>query len=287
MKLETIMCNLFNFSIATYYKRKREQTLAIKLIEESFSKEELSFYLNNQNVPYKIQFANKYFSELNDAFTNYLLQSPGLKALMFALLYKKEKHSFGENYFPTLNDVIFQKYEDKSINRYDLIDYFDNQPSEELLLYILENYRQDWKPYLASIENSKKWLVMYFEILELSIKKGCYDSIFKYVGNIDTKVYNYSAIPKAPISKNVYNKDNNIFKNYENILINVKELLIDGKVESLEVFPNNVEFNQKMEPLKDKVTNEIIPLKNAFEYLSENDEGYQQYLMSVTKQTIS
>jgi hypothetical protein len=128
---------------------------------------------------------------------------------------------------------------------------------------------------------------MYFEILELSIKKGCYDSIFKYVGNIDTKVYNYSAIPKAPISKNVYNKDNNIFKNYENILINVKELLIDGKVESLEVFPNNVEFNQKMEPLKDKVTNEIIPLKNAFEYLSENDEGYQQYLMSVTKQTIS
>jgi hypothetical protein len=70
-------------------------------------------------------------------------------------------------------------------------------------------------------------------------------------------------------------------------LINVKELLIDGKVESLEVFPNNVEFNQKMEPLKDKVTNEIIPLKNAFEYLSENDEGYQQYLMSVTKQTIS
>jgi hypothetical protein len=200
MKLETIMCNLFNFSIATYYKRKREQTLAIKLIEESFSKEELSFYLNNQNVPYKIQFANKYFSELNDAFTNYLLQSPGLKALMFALLYKKEKHSFGENYFPTLNDVIFQKYEDKSINRYDLIDYFDNQPSEELLLYILENYRQDWKPYLASIENSKKWLVMYFEILELSIKKGCYDSIFKYVGNIDTKVYNYSAIPKAPVS---------------------------------------------------------------------------------------
>lgn len=281
--MEKQIVELFQYTRNTYYVWKREKRPIIKLIENCFTENELDYFLETGEIPYKIQFANKYFSELNDAFTNYLLQSPGLKALMFALLYKKEKHSFGENYFPTLNDVIFQKYEDKSINRYDLIDYFDNQPSEELLLYILENYRQDWKPYLASIENSKKWLVMYFEILELSIKKGCYDSIFKYVGNIDTKVYNYSAIPKAPISKNVYNKDNNIFKNYENILINVKEILINGKIESLEVFPNNVEFNQKMEPLKDKVTNEIIPLKNAFEYLSENDEGYQQYLMSITK----
>lgn len=41
MKLEEIMCKLFNFSIPTYYKRKREKNKAIHFLENNFSKEEL------------------------------------------------------------------------------------------------------------------------------------------------------------------------------------------------------------------------------------------------------
>ena len=44
MKQETIMCQLFNFSIATYYKRKRENNLAIKLVEQYCSKKDLIEY---------------------------------------------------------------------------------------------------------------------------------------------------------------------------------------------------------------------------------------------------
>ena len=41
MKLEEIMCELFDFSTPTYYKRKREKNKAIHFLENNFSKEEL------------------------------------------------------------------------------------------------------------------------------------------------------------------------------------------------------------------------------------------------------
>lgn len=41
MKKETLMCQLFNFSVATYYKRKREDNSAIKFVEKYFSNEEI------------------------------------------------------------------------------------------------------------------------------------------------------------------------------------------------------------------------------------------------------
>ncbi len=65
MKQETIMCKIFNFSIATYYKRKREKNHAIYLIEKYFSKEDLEEFIKEGQVKefnriIKIKDSNEY-----------------------------------------------------------------------------------------------------------------------------------------------------------------------------------------------------------------------------------
>lgn len=49
MKREDIFMKIFGFSRPTYYKWKREGSLAIKLIENNFTDEELIAFIENQN----------------------------------------------------------------------------------------------------------------------------------------------------------------------------------------------------------------------------------------------
>ena len=50
MRHENVMCNFFNFSAPTYYKRKRELNPAISFIEKYFTKEELEEFLNTGKI---------------------------------------------------------------------------------------------------------------------------------------------------------------------------------------------------------------------------------------------
>lgn len=67
MKQEDIMCKLFNFSIPTYYKRKREKNKAIILIEKYFQKEEILEFINTgkvrkfDNITYDFLLKNQLF----------------------------------------------------------------------------------------------------------------------------------------------------------------------------------------------------------------------------------
>jgi len=70
MKQETIMCELFNFSIATYYKRKRELNSAIVLIEKYFTKEDLEEFLTTKEI-LKMEYLNHYEDVLNAQFITF------------------------------------------------------------------------------------------------------------------------------------------------------------------------------------------------------------------------
>lgn len=50
MRHEELMCALFNFSAPTYYKRKKEGNLAIKLIEQYLSDCEIKEYLEHEYI---------------------------------------------------------------------------------------------------------------------------------------------------------------------------------------------------------------------------------------------
>lgn len=59
MRHEEVMCNFFNFSAPTYYKRKREGNLAIKFIEEYFVKEDLEEFIKTGKMG-KLNYIKKY-----------------------------------------------------------------------------------------------------------------------------------------------------------------------------------------------------------------------------------
>ena len=50
MTKEDIICKIFNFSAPTYYKRRRQDNLAIKIIESFFSLQELKEYIKTEKV---------------------------------------------------------------------------------------------------------------------------------------------------------------------------------------------------------------------------------------------
>ena len=55
---------LFNFSRPTYYKWKRDGVLALKLIEENFTDEELVTYIKSQDENSNIQYFQKNIKDL-------------------------------------------------------------------------------------------------------------------------------------------------------------------------------------------------------------------------------
>lgn len=88
MKQETIMCQLFNFSIATYYKRKRENNLAIKLVELYFSKESLQEFLETKKIE-KFEKLDKYNLNLT-TFNSLCITLNKIASYNPTFLYQKE-----------------------------------------------------------------------------------------------------------------------------------------------------------------------------------------------------
>ena len=71
MRQEDMMCQLFNFSAPTYYKRKREGNLAIKFIEKYFNKEDIIEFIDTgkvsklENLPNLEKEVNRIIRKLN------------------------------------------------------------------------------------------------------------------------------------------------------------------------------------------------------------------------------
>jgi hypothetical protein len=254
---------LFGFASPTYYRWKKEKRPIVELIENSFTEQELELFLQTNEIPYKIQFANKYFAKLNNEFTTYIIEDKGIKALMSALLLEKNVT------LNNLNSAIISQYEKKNINQIDLTMYFDNQPSEQLKLYIFENYNQDWKLYLNSVDQyGQGWIKIYFEIMQLSIEKNIYDKIFSNTNkNID-----YSAMPnisgkftsiinpnneKYKRKKFSKNRDIKLFERYVDLISNIKNAIVSDTYDDLDAYNYFDEFSLDIEPAEFDI--DILP----------------------------
>ncbi len=244
MITNTLLSKLFEMTPQGIGKWKKENRPVIELIEKSFSKNELETFLETKEIPYKIKFANEFFSKLNEEFISYIMNNQGIKALMTAI--QNESNINEDN----LNELVIKQYDNKLISNTDLSDFIKTPPSKDLLLYILDNKKEEWKPFFTSLEEENKWLIDYFKILQLSIEKNIYDLIFS---NEYHKIY-FRALPKVPniiINKPKFGKkrsNQTLIEGYQEILTNVKQSIIDGTYHNLQVYDYFEEYRLDIEP---------------------------------------
>jgi len=257
MTKSQIYSSLLEVSEKSYYRWKsKDHAILVNLLEQCFSDNELKHFLETKEVPYKIQFANKYFLELNDEFTEYILSNKGAKALMVTII--------NDNHLNVncIYDSIIKQYDEKKINSTDLSAFIKNPISNELLLYVLDNQKENWKPYLSSLEESNTWLFLYLEILELSIKENCYEKIFhEYLG----------AVPNITISfynsiKNNTKKDEEIKSILNNILLNVKMAIINHSIDELDTYNRSTGITKLTKVEKDDSSN--IKVKDVEKFIN-------------------
>ena len=231
----------------TVYRWKEENRPIIDLLEKCFTEEELNYFLKTGEIPYKIQFANKYFLKLNNEFTKYLIDNKGTKALMTAILNEKYTN------IAYLNDAIIKQYDEQKISSTDLSEYMNNSISEQLLIYILDNNEVDFQLYFSTLKEYQDWLVTYFDIIKLSIEKNVYNKIFS---NEHQKIY-YRAVPKPPkiLSYNPRFKNNNekmrneLSTNYKELLNKVKKSLENNTYDELDLYDFFEEYHLEIKPI--------------------------------------
>lgn len=233
----------------TIFSWKQQNRPIIKLLEISFTKNELENFLETMQKPYKIEFADKYFVGLYQEFSKYIVFNKGVKALFTAIQ--------NEDVIDNIDEVILKQYKNSLLDNYDVIKYFDNKPNNELLLYIKENKKLNWNMYKDSINDSNHlWLILYFEILQLSIEKNIYDEVFGQP-NKETRIQ-MCLVPSPPEFFGIYTNIYRIQEKYINILNDVKKAIIDNSYEYLPKYDvSNSPFMMNTKPLKDELENAI------------------------------
>lgn len=270
MITNTLLSKLFEMTPQGIGKWKKENRPILELIEKSFTKNELELFLKTKEVPYKIKFANKFFSILNDDFINYMIKNLGLKALIITIL---NESNINEN---NLNELVIKQYDNKLISNTDLSQFINNPPSKDLLLYILNNKKEEWKPFLTSLDDENKWLINYFEILKLSIEKNIYNEIFS---NEYQKIYT-RALPKPPekiISKPKFAKKRSIqplIDGYDKILINIKKAIINNTYNELYVYDYFEEYHLEIKPVTHPHNSRLLTIKDINKI---NEDNYSIY----------
>ncbi len=226
----------------TIFSWKQQNRPIIKLLEVSFTKNELENFLETGEKPYKIEFADKYFVGLYEEFARYIVFNKGAKALFAAI----DKGASNKN----IEKIILQEYKESNLDDFDVVSYFNNKPSKELLLYVFENKKTNWDIFKNSVnEGGHGWLVLYVEILLIATKKNMYDKVFGQP-NKENKVEK-CLVPPAPDFFGVYTNMNRILKKYEQILTSVKNAIVNEQYELLpkyDVFLSP--FDMSTEPIK-------------------------------------
>lgn len=113
MKRETIMCKIFNFSLPTYYKKKRNNNLAVNIIAKYFSIDNLIEFEEKNKIA-KFELIQEYTYE-------------DLKKLLFK--HEVHDHHFYTNILFKLKDLIMRE---KAI-LYHSIKKFNPTNKDELL----------------------------------------------------------------------------------------------------------------------------------------------------------
>lgn len=244
---------------------EKEKRPIIELIEKSFTDEELKQFLETSEIPYKIQFANKHFAKLNNEFTKYILNGSGIKALFSTLV------NDNDNNLKFFNKKVIQQYENNKLNSNDLLGYMNNPTSEQLLLYILDNSKKNFQPFLSSFLNHQKWFIIYFEIIKISIEKNLFSRIFPEINSCCT----LTAIPKlssnlitkslfGSVDNNLTNSNVELLNAYETFLNNIKKSLIENTHNNLYYYPEDVEYKLNIEPILNQ-NNQFRMLKDEID----------------------
>lgn len=271
-----ILENLFLFTRQTWSKWKKEKRPIVELIEKSFTDEELKRFLETNEIPYKIQFANKYFSQLNNEFSIYLIKNKGLKALITTLI--NEENLSIKNF----TNAIINQYNTNKITDENLKDFIDNKPSEQLLLYILDNKKQNWLPYLSSLNYNRNWLASYFELIILSIKKNIFDIVFPQ----ESDCISITLLPKLSnklLSIVINNHDSlsipqaNIVDQYNLFLEKLKIEVKNDTYNDLFIYDNEQNFDLNIKPVL-KSNNEYRKLKDSI-----NEDDFNIYKFESNK----
>jgi hypothetical protein len=250
-----LICKILHIGKTTYYRYLKENYPIIKFLN-SFSKSELEDLLETGTI-YKINFANEFFTKLNNEFITYIIKNEGSKALMTTIF---NETNINES---NLNELVIKQYDNRLISNTDLSEFIKDPLSKELLLYILDNKKEEWKPFLASLDDENNWLIDYFTILKLSIEKNIYDLIFS---NENHRIYT-RALPKVPtkiINKPKFSKKRTtqpLIDSYKEVLTNVKQSIIDDSYNSLQVYDYFEEYHLDIKPSN---KNENIP--SLYEY---------------------
>lgn len=247
MKLDEVTSMILGCSVSGYYKWKKQNRPILKLLEMSFSKDELEKFLETKEKPTKIEFADHYFYGLYDAFSHYIVENDGSKALFSAIL-KNSTHD--------IDNTILELHKNDILDSNDVISFFHQKPDKQLMLYIEENHKTNWSSFKLSVsEHGHEWLILYFEIFLLSIGKNIYDIVF---GRQEKKIYE-CLVPYPPNFFGVYANMYRIQEKYISILNDVKQAIIEDNYNYLPKYDVcDGSFNMGTKPLD--LSNKSYPL---------------------------
>lgn len=232
-----LICELLGISEKSYYRWKEERKI-FSLLEQCFSNGDLESFLISGKKPYKIEFADHYFHGLYEVLAHYIVKNNGSKAFFSAIL---------KNGVNDIDNTILELHKNNILDSNDVTSYFNQKPSNELILYIKENHKTNWSSFKLSVsERGHEWLFLYFEIFLLSIEKNISDMIF---GRQDKGIYE-CLVPYPPSFFGIYTNVYRIQEKYINILNDVKKAIINNNYKYLPKYDvYNGSFNMGTEPL--------------------------------------
>lgn len=215
--------NILDISDKTYYNWKNQNRPIILLLELCFTKNELNNFIKNSTKPYKIQLADKYFSRFTKELIKFIF-SKSAKALFTAAFKIKDEFHPNKN----MNDYVLEEYNEGNINSNDFLNYMNNIPNADLFFYIYENINNNWLFFKESLKlDNIEWMLVYFDILEISILQNRFDYVFGGNDIFDMLVPNP---PKLFID---YANKKEIEEKYLNILLEVRKAMSEETLDKL------------------------------------------------------
>ncbi len=251
--------SLFGFASPTYYRWKKEKRPIVELIEKSFSEKELQLFLETGNIPHKIEWANRNIQSLYDSFSRYLVFNEGVKALLSAI--KNNNLNINE-----IDSYIVKEFQCGNIDEYDMIQYFNNKPSQDILMYLFENKNSNWTLYKETVmQNNNLWLAVYLDIVLISIEKGIYDVTFSNTN----KNNDYGIVPPPPKLFTYYTNYQKIEEKYYNLLTQIYSSIQKNTYKSLELYYFYDTFDLNTFPID--YNGEKLTLNNVKEFVKNRN----------------
>lgn len=176
MTFKQVMAGIFSTAEGTFYKWKKEERPIVALLERYFSKEDLEEFLNTGKVSRyeKSKLMSDLFEEIDYRYAQQFIYGNwcALRPYYYLLA-----NASSESTVQTFKREIFELYNQKLIDNYDVSRYFENiNFSETIEAYINANLANNWSIFMESdIESFYKTL---HKLLILAAKKNVYDEIF-------------------------------------------------------------------------------------------------------------